>query len=728
LNSYFPKENSIYFNSRTNIPHALETIANRFIGDNAEVPFTFRTSRLHGFKREANFKYVFNFDEIFPNTPNEYVVYAWSKLWSGENKKINLSMNCFSPLKVYCNGERAVKSNTHDDTDPDTARSFPVELKKGWNYIVLESKKANSGFGCKFGTASMKGMPLHFVIGSIEREGQEGWLYSTPMEKPLENIISDEISEQLGNITWLPKANWSNDELKKGQFERIYTNQENVCGFGWTKAKFTKFGKNSYTIAGKSFGKLIGYFDGKEILFADGCGSFNVTIEAAYGEYDLILKSYSDKAGWGFELDKHDGIELSTPVAVKGMDDVMIYIGAFNSSSEISVYEISSLSTVFDTVQGKSYWRADAPDTAIRPFQEGKSLFGKWNYPLGVTLYGLIRSARELNDEKILNYVTDHIGLCTEYFSYSVWDRQTYGAPGINYQISGIDSLDDCGSFASTMLELAKDENINLPGFKATADFVADYITNKQARRPDGALFRKNCHSPFMEDTMWVDDLYMSVPFLTRYYSLTGEKSYIDDAARQFLLFKKYMYMPEKKIMSHVYNFRIDAPTQVPWGRGNGWVLFSLTELLAVLPQNHELREELLGFFRELSEGYLALQDEEGMWHQVLTDHESYQESSCTSMFAYAFSRGVRFGWLKENKDKYINAVFKAWEALSKTAIDKYGNIYGVCKGSGYSYTPSYYKDELGWNLNDTHGIGIVMLAGIETLTLQKFLQTSEIL
>jgi len=39
----------------------------------------------------------------------------------------------------------------------------------------------------------------------------------------------------------------------------------------------------------------------------------------------------------------------------------------------------------------------------------------------------------------------------------------------------------------------------------------------------------------FHEDTMWADDLYMSVPFLCRYYQLTGKEKYIDDAARQFL-------------------------------------------------------------------------------------------------------------------------------------------------------------------------------------------------
>ena len=146
-----------------------------------------------------------------------------------------------------------------------------------------------------------------------------------------------------------------------------------------------------------------------------------------------------------------------------------------------------------------------------------------------------------------------------------------------------------------------------------------------------------------------------------------------------------------------------------------------MTELLEVLPEDHPKRNDLIEFLNTLCEGYLALQDDEGMWHQVLNDHESYPETSCTSMFIYAFSRGIRFGWLK-NPEKYVKAIYKAWEGISKTSVDSNGNVYGVCRGSEFSFIADYYKYELGWNLNDTHGTGIVMLAGIEVIRLNKFL------
>lgn len=62
----------------------------------------------------------------------------------------------------------------------------------------------------------------------------------------------------------------------------------------------------------------------------------------------------------------------------------------------------------------------------------------------------------------------------------------------------------------------------------------------------------------------------------------------------------------------------------------------------------------------------------------------------------------------------------KAWEALCDQVIDREGNIYGICRGSGFSFSADYYKNDLGWVLNDTHGIGIVLLAGVEYMKLNK--------
>ena len=95
-------------------------------------------------------------------------------------------------------------------------------------------------------------------------------------------------------------------------------------------------------------------------------------------------------------------------------------------------------------------------------------------------------------------------------------------------------------------------------------------------------------------------------------------------------------------------------------------------------------------------------------------------------MFVYAYARGIREGWLEEF-EPYLEAVRRGWEGITRISIDYQGNVYGVCRGSGYSFTALYYRDDLGWNLNDTHGIGIVLLAGIEAHRLNQQLSQIEL-
>ncbi len=53
-----------------------------------------------------------------------------------------------------------------------------------------------------------------------------------------------------------------------------------------------------------------------------------------------------------------------------------------------------------------------------------------------------------------------------------------------------------------------------------------------------------------------------------------------------------------------------------------------------------------------MTEGNCSVQDETGMWHQILDDSTTYEEASSTSMFICAFSRGIRLGIIKDNSAK----------------------------------------------------------------------------
>lgn len=711
---YFDDSQSINAYEGTDPQAIISSLAYRYMGQNLKHGLYYRAYTNNGIVRTTDYRYLVDFNKIFPDSKDKECVWAFTKFYSAGKSSFGWDINCFGPMVVYVNGEVAYKSDIFKERYSETSTRVFMDVEEGWNDIRIQFKKTKAGFGGQFGTWIGK-WDMYTLMPTKERDGQEGFVFTELVPDDYVPEFEIGMSEKDFDKKLYPVINWSDDEMKKGQLTRMFGTPNGQYAVGYTKVFADNINNTTHKFTLDTKGETVVYIDKKEVFKTKG-GKETFDATLPLGTYDIYVKCICNGSDWGYTLEC-DTVEFENAARVKGTDDVWMYIGTFVNDFEFPFDTASDMLHIVG--EPATYWRLDAPDTFVRPYNEN-TLFGRWNYPLGVTMYGLLHTAIAIGSEDIKNYIKDHVQLCIDTLEYALWDKEQYGgATSIHNLLTSIDSLDDCGSFASMMLEV--NNYLGLRDVKKVADYVGDYIYNHQSRLEDGTFFRKEMMHHFHNMTMWADDLYMSVPFLVRYSQFTGDQKYLDDAANQFFGFKKRLFMPEEKIMSHVYDFKYDSKTNVPWGRGNGWVVFSMTELLEVLPEDHPKRNDLIEFLNTLCEGYLALQDDEGMWHQVLNDHESYPETSCTSMFIYAFSRGIRFGWLK-NPEKYVKAIYKAWKGISKTSVDSNGNVYGVCRGSEFSFIADYYKYELGWNLNDTHGTGIVMLAGIEVIRLNKFL------
>lgn len=711
---YFDDSQSINAYEGTDPQAIISSLAYRYMGQNLKHGLYYRAYTNNGIVRTTDYRYLVDFNKIFPDSKDKECVWAFTKFYSAGKSSFGWDINCFGPMVVYVNGEVAYKSDIFKERYSETSTRVFMDVEEGWNDIRIQFKKTKAGFGGQFGTWIGK-WDMYTLMPTKERDGQEGFVFTELVPDDYVPDFEIGMSEKNFDKKLYPVINWSDDEMKKGQLTRMFGTPNGQYAVGYTKVFADDINNTTHKFTLDTKGETVVYINKKEVFKTKG-GKETFDATLPLGTYDVYVKCICDGSDWGYTLEC-DTVEFESAARVKGTDDVWMYIGTFVNDFEFPFDTASDMLHIVG--EPATYWRLDAPDTFVRPYNEN-TLFGRWNYPLGVTMYGLLHTAIAIGSEDIKNYIKDHVQLCIDTLEYALWDKEQYGgATSIHNLLTSIDSLDDCGSFASMMLEVNK--YLGLRDVKKVADYVGDYIYNHQSRLEDGTFFRKEMMHHFHNMTMWADDLYMSVPFLVRYSQFTGDQKYLDDAANQFFGFKKRLFMPEEKIMSHVYDFKYDSKTNVPWGRGNGWVVFSMTELLEILPEDHPKRNDLIEFLNTLCEGYLALQDDEGMWHQVLNDHESYPETSCTSMFIYAFSRGIRFGWLK-NPEKYVKAIYKAWKGISKTSVDSNGNVYGVCRGSEFSFIADYYKYELGWNLNDTHGTGIVMLAGIEVIRLNKFL------
>lgn len=185
------------------------------------------------------------------------------------------------------------------------------------------------------------------------------------------------------------------------------------------------------------------------------------------------------------------------------------------------------------------------------------------------------------------------------------------------------------------------------------------------------------------ESRFWIDDMYMITMLQIQAYRATGDTVYLDRAALEMTAYLDGLQRP-----NGLFYHGPDVPFF--WGRGNGWVAVGMAELLLELPQTHPRYARVREGYLKMMASLLSYQDDDGMWHQLIDSKQSYKESSCTAMFAYAMILGVKHDWL--SADEYGLAVRRSWLALVDK-VDEQGRLEDVCVGTGKRDSLAYYLD-----------------------------------
>lgn len=209
--------------------------------------------------------------------------------------------------------------------------------------------------------------------------------------------------------------------------------------------------------------------------------------------------------------------------------------------------------------------------------------------------------------------------------------------------------------------------------------------------KPEALEFYRRGYS--WQTRMWIDDMYMITAVETQAYRATGDKKYIERAAKEMTLYLDSLQRP-----NGLFYHAPDVPFF--WGRGNGWVAAGMTELLLSLPGTDPYRSRIMRGYQKMMASLLKYQTSEGVWRQLIDDPEAWPETSCTGMFAFAMITGVKKGWL--DKQRYAPAARKAWLGLI-SYLDVNGDIRNVCEGTNKKNDRQYYLDRKR-NTGDLHG------------------------
>ena len=262
--------------------------------------------------------------------------------------------------------------------------------------------------------------------------------------------------------------------------------------------------------------------------------------------------------------------------------------------------------------------------------------------------------------------------------------------------------------------------------YKSKADKVyADYL--KIRRTKDGGV----SHLMLFTE-MWDDTIFMIGEFLLGMYQATGDEKYLNELAKQIRLHRDKLQDKEWGLWYHgwdsdnkghcMFCSQMGWPDHVTrrsaemWGRGNGWIVVTLSDALQTIPKSDPLWNEMAGYLKEMIKHLPELQDPKtGHWFQLPVrnkDPHNYIESSCTAMFGYGINTALRLGLVSDTAYRVsVRLAYKGLRDYSLVPVSgKYLTSNNVCVGTCIGDKNYYLKRAT--QKGKPYGIGMFITFG----------------
>jgi unsaturated rhamnogalacturonyl hydrolase len=251
-------------------------------------------------------------------------------------------------------------------------------------------------------------------------------------------------------------------------------------------------------------------------------------------------------------------------------------------------------------------------------------------------------------------------------------------------------------------------------------------------------------HKPNYPNQQWLDAIYMSEPFLTKFGALYADefirgdsKDCFDTATLQIVQAAEHTVAPDKNLYYHAWNGALDlvwqgltytsgrsaplpgtAVSPILWSRSLAWYFAGIVDTLEYLPRHHADRSAIIEIVRNIAKGLERYQDPAtGLWYQVIDQMDdpppanggypneaipgqpNWLETSSSSIFVYSLAKSVRLGYLPFH---YIEVARKGWKGVkSRVEIDGdqvtvYGTVVGMSVGGTYNaYVNADFRTDL---------------------------------
>ncbi len=291
-----------------------------------------------------------------------------------------------------------------------------------------------------------------------------------------------------------------------------------------------------------------------------------------------------------------------------------------------------------------------------------------WDWSQGVGLFSLYKYYLESGDQNVLDAIIDW------------FDRRLQeGLPPKNVNTM-------CPLL--TLSYICELKTANQAQYLSVCKEWAAYAVEGLLRTPENGI----THVAIDHDNsgeLWADTLYMTVLFIARMGVLQGRDDYVQESIHQILVHLKYLTDKETGLFYHGWTFQERHHfAGALWGRGNAWYLAGMVDYFEIVKLPLGVEMFLISSLERQVQKLVALQAKSGMWHTLLDDPTSYEETSATAGFAYGILKAVRKGYLSE---EYADVGIRAMHAVIGR-IDADGAVQGVSYGTRMGRTLGFYK------------------------------------
>ena len=280
-----------------------------------------------------------------------------------------------------------------------------------------------------------------------------------------------------------------------------------------------------------------------------------------------------------------------------------------------------------------------------------------WNYVDGCMMNALLSMARITGESRYFRFVDSFID------SFVLEDGSIRGYKPDAH------TLDDINE-GRVLFELY--EKTGKEKYKKAADFLKQRLL-EQPRTWEGSFWHKQIYP----NQVWLDGVYMAQPFAALYEKYFGSGDYTD-IVRQVEIVRARMRDEKTGLYYHGYDasktaFWCDRETGLSrcfWLRAIGWFSVALADLAEILPNGSE-RDKIADVFARLMADIAPFAaPDTGMYYQVVDQagrEGNYQESSGSSMIAYAMLKGARLGVLD---GKFASLGKKTFDGIVDTCLE----------------------------------------------------------